>query len=156
MNVSDLAREVGIAPSAVRFYERRGVLPTAARRENGYREYSADDLCRLRIVVSLRMLGLELAAAGRLADLCQTGHCDEMSRDLAPLVAAQRAAVERSRAELDALDRQLATVEASLAVGEPTPDTCLAKGGEIDDQLRLRAVLPVPADGQLRVLNSGC
>ena len=27
MNVSDVAREAGIATSAVRFYERKGVLP---------------------------------------------------------------------------------------------------------------------------------
>ena len=57
MNVSDIAREVGIAPWAVRFYERRGILPAAHRRGNGYREYTADDLCRLRVVVSLRSLG---------------------------------------------------------------------------------------------------
>jgi hypothetical protein len=78
-----------------------------------------------------------------------------MSRDLAPLVAAQRAAVARSRAELDDLDRQLTTVAASLAAGEPSASLCLTKGGEIDDQLRLRAELPVSADARLPVLNAG-
>ncbi|MGH2465518.1 MAG: MerR family transcriptional regulator, partial [Candidatus Limnocylindrales bacterium] len=76
MNVSDIAREVGIAPSAIRFYERRGILPVASRGANGYREYGDDDLCRLRVVVTLRQLGLDLRVAGRLADLCATGHCD--------------------------------------------------------------------------------
>lgn len=152
MNVSDIAREVGVAPSAVRFYERRGILPAAHRRGNGYREYTADDLCRLRVVVSLRSLGLDLDDAGRLAELCQTGQCDVMSRDLAPLVAAQRAAVARGRAELDELDRQLAALEVSLAAGEPSPDLCLTKGGESDDQLRLRTELPVSADARLPVL----
>ena len=57
MNVSEVARRAGIAPTAVRFYERRGVLPAAARRDNGYRDYTDDDLCRLRLVVSLRSLG---------------------------------------------------------------------------------------------------
>jgi DNA-binding transcriptional MerR regulator len=28
--------------------ERRGVLSAAARRDNGYREYTDDDLCQLR------------------------------------------------------------------------------------------------------------
>jgi DNA-binding transcriptional MerR regulator len=37
--------------------ERRGVSSVAARRDNGYREYTDDDLCQLRLVVSLRSLG---------------------------------------------------------------------------------------------------
>lgn len=155
MNVSEIAREVGIAPSAVRFYERRGVLPAATRRENGYRAYGADDLCRLRLIVSLRRLGLDLAVAGRLATLCMAGQCDVMNRDLAPLVAAQRRAVARARAELDELERQLAVIAGSLAAGDPDPNLCLTKGGENDDELRLRAVLPMSAHPRLPVLTPG-
>jgi MerR family mercuric resistance operon transcriptional regulator len=125
MNVSEIAREVGIAPSAVRFYERKGVLPTPPRRSNGYREYGDDDLCRLRVVASLRRLGLGLVDAGRLASLSATGQCDLMSHDLRPLVAAQREAVARSRAELDRLDRQLTTLEAALAGTAVEPNLCL-------------------------------
>jgi len=153
--VSDIAREVGIAPSAVRFYERRGVLPAATRRGNGYREYTDDDLCRLRLIVSLRSLGLDLAVAGRLANQCLAGQCDAMSRDLAPLVSAQRAAVARSQAELAELDCHLAALEVSLAAGEPDPNLCLEKGGESDDELRLRAELPVSAYPRLPVLTRG-
>ena len=153
MNVSELAGAVGIAPSAVRFYERRGVLPAAARRANGYRDYTANDLCRLRLVVSLRSLGLELAAAGRLAELCCTGHCDAMARDLLPMVAGQRLAVSRARRELDELDRQLDAVEASLAMGDPDQDLCITqKGGESVDGL-LRTGMPVSAHPRLPVLN---
>ena len=143
MNVSEVARRAGIAPTAVRFYERRGVLPAAARRQNGYREYTDDDLCRLRLIVSLRGLGLDVPTAGRLARHCLSGRCDVMVRDLAPLVSAQRAAVARSQAELADLDRHLAALEVSLAAGEPDPNLCLEEGGERDDELRLRAGLPV-------------
>ena len=143
MNVSEIARRVGIAPTAVRFYERRGVLPAATRRENGYRDYDDDDLCRLRLVVSLRSLGLDVATAGRLAAQCLAGRCDAMARDLAPLVSAQRAAVARSQAELAELDRHLAALETSLAAGEPEPDVCLEEGGERHDELRLRSGVPV-------------
>ncbi len=58
MKVSELARRAGVAPSAVRFYEEIGVLPPAARRDNGYREYGDEALARLRLVVALRRLGL--------------------------------------------------------------------------------------------------
>lgn len=154
MNVSDLAREVGIAPSAVRFYERKGVLPPAPRQDNGYREYSDDDLCRLRVVVSLRRLGLELPIAGRLAELCQSGQCDVMARDLVPLVAAQRDAIARTRAELDDLDGRLARLETELQSAGVDPDLCLEKGGDDDvTRLRLRTRVSVPADAGLSVLN---
>jgi hypothetical protein len=53
-----VGRRAGIAPSAVRFYEETGVLPPAARRDNGYRDYADDALARLRLVVALRRLGL--------------------------------------------------------------------------------------------------
>lgn len=143
MNVSEVARRAGIAPTAVRFYERRGVLPAAARRDNGYREYTDEDLCQLRLVVSLRSLGLDVATAGSLAKQCLAGQCDAMSRDLAPLISAQRVAIARSQAELARLDRHLAGLEVSLAAGDPDPNLCLEEGGDSDDELRLRAELPV-------------
>ena len=130
MNVSELAREVGIAPSAVRFYERRGILPAAPRHGNGYRRYSDDDLCRLKVVVSLRRLGLELSTAGRLAALCQAGECDVMARDLGPLIADQRTAIARTKAELDELDGHLMEVQAMLAADPVQADLCLTKGGD--------------------------
>lgn len=152
MNVSEIARTVGIAPSAVRFYERKGILPKAPRQANGYREYTDDDLCRLRIVVSLRRLGLELPVAGRLASLCRSGECDAMAHDLLPLVSAQRAAIARSRAEIEDLDRQLADLETTLQAGGVDADLCLEKGGEKDELLRLRPELPMSADARLSLL----
>lgn len=152
----DIARIVGIAPSAVRFYERKGILPRAPRGPNGYREYTDDDLCRLRIVVSLRRLGLELPVAGRLASLCQSGECDAMAHDLLPLVSAQRAAIARSRQEIEDLDRQLAVLETTLQAGGVDLGLCLEKGGEEDEllRLRLRPELSVSADARLPVLTS--
>jgi DNA-binding transcriptional MerR regulator len=96
----EIAREVGIAPSAIRFYERKGIMRRARRHANGYREYTDEDLCRLRIVVSLRQLGLDLPVAGRLASLCQRGRCDAMARDLLPLVSTQRAGLSRGAARI--------------------------------------------------------
>lgn len=127
MNVSEIARDAGIAPSAVRFYERKGILPAPPRGSNGYREYGEEDLCRVRVVASLRRLGLDLVDAGRLAELCANGQCDAMSHDLLPLVATQRAEIVRDRARLDALDRQLAALEVALAGDTPEADLCLER-----------------------------
>ncbi len=112
MNVSELARQAGIAPSAVRFYEETGVLPAARRQPNGYRSYGPDDLARLRLVVALRRLGLGPLDAGRMARLClERG---ELDADLVPLIAEQRAAIVRQRAELDRLDAELTDLDLTV------------------------------------------
>ncbi len=113
MKVSELAERAGIAPSAVRWYESAGVIPPATRQPNGYREYAEEDLTRLRLVVSLRRLGLGPEDAGRMARLClERG---EVDRDLAPLIADQRAAIARQRDDLDRLDGELIDLEATIA-----------------------------------------
>ena len=113
MKIAELARRTGIATSAVRFYEEMGVLPAAARRANGYREYDEADLARLRLVVALRRLGLAPVDAGRLATVCvERG---EIDRDLMPLIASQREAIGRQRADLDRLDSELTDLELTIA-----------------------------------------
>ncbi|MHB8960419.1 MAG: arsenate reductase/protein-tyrosine-phosphatase family protein [Candidatus Limnocylindrales bacterium] len=126
MRIAELARRVGIAPSAVRWYEQAGVLPAAGREENGYRSYSDPDVARLRLVVSLRRLGLGPEDAGRLARLClERGAVD---LDLAPLLAEQRAAIARQRADLDRLEVELLDLEDTIAAAgrarrtDPVPD----------------------------------
>ncbi|HEX8939211.1 MAG TPA: MerR family transcriptional regulator [Candidatus Limnocylindrales bacterium] len=118
MKVSELARRVGVRPSAVRWYEQAGVLPAAPRTESGYRQYAEADVARLRLVVALRRLGLGPEDAGRLARLClERGDVD---LDLAPLLAAQRAAIARQRADLDRLEGELLDLEHTIAAAGRT------------------------------------
>ncbi len=126
MRIAELARRVGIAPSAVRWYEQAGVLPAAERADNGYRSYTDADVARLRLVVSLRRLGLGPEDAGRLARLClERGSVD---LDLAPLLAQQRAAIARQRADLERLEGELIDLELTIAAAgrarrtDPVPD----------------------------------
>jgi len=113
VKVSELAARAGIAPSAVRWYESVGIIPPANRQPNGYREYVEEDLARLRLVVTLRRLGLDPQSAGRMAGLClEQGDVD---RDLGPLIADQRATLARQRDDLDRLDGELIDLEATVA-----------------------------------------
>ena len=113
MKVSELAERAGVAPSAVRWYESVGIIPRATRRSNGYRDYADEDLARLRLVVTLRRLGLDPEDAGRMARLClEQGVVDS---DLAPLIAGQRATIARQRDDLDRLDGELIDLEATIA-----------------------------------------
>ena len=126
MRIAELARRVGIAPSAVRWYEQVGVLPEPERRANGYRAYTDADVARLRLVVALRRLGLGPEDAGRLARVClEQGAVD---LDLAPVLAEQRAAITRQRDDLDRLEGELIDLEMTIAAAgrarrkEPMPD----------------------------------
>lgn len=113
MRIAELARRVGVAPSAVRWYEQAGVLPAPARADNGYRAYDETDVARLRLVVSLRRLGVGPEDAGRLARLClERGDID---LDLAPLLVEQRAAIARQRTDLDRLEGELLDLELTIA-----------------------------------------
>lgn len=127
MKVSELAQRAGIATSAVRFYERHGVLPAASRTESGYREYGDRDLDRLRVLVTLRSLGLDLPEAGRLASMCSEGRCDEMAADLMPQIVERRTEIAKARDELDHLEAELAKLEHTLRSGEPEPMLCLGR-----------------------------
>ena len=113
MKIAELARRAGVASSAVRWYEQAGVLPAPTRRSNGYREYDDKDLARVRLVISLRRLGLGPEDAGRLARLClERGVVDS---DLAPLISEQRNAIARQRTDLDRLEGELLDLEQTIA-----------------------------------------
>ena len=60
MTIAELERRSGLTRANIRFYEAEGLL-RPARRENGYRDYSEEDLALLLRVRLLRELGLPLA-----------------------------------------------------------------------------------------------
>jgi DNA-binding transcriptional MerR regulator len=60
LKIGEVAERGGITVDAVRFYERRGVLPAPVRRASGYRQYSEATIERIRFVKSLQALGFTL------------------------------------------------------------------------------------------------
>jgi MerR family redox-sensitive transcriptional activator SoxR len=59
LTISQVARQVRIRPSAIRYYERIGLLPPAERL-SGQRRYDSTVLYRLAIIQSARQLGFTL------------------------------------------------------------------------------------------------
>jgi MerR family Zn(II)-responsive transcriptional regulator of zntA len=127
MKVSELAERAGTTAKAIRFYEAEGFLPAPPRADNGYRTYGEADVCRTRVLVSLRNLGIELPEAGRLAELCATGRCEDMTELLTARIPERRRAVAVAIAELNHLDAELASLERTLASGQPQATLCLGK-----------------------------
>ena len=59
LTISEVARQVGLHASAIRYYEQIGLLPRA-QRVNGQRRYDAAALYRLAIIQWARQLGFTL------------------------------------------------------------------------------------------------
>ncbi len=118
MNISSLARRAGISPSGVRWYEAEGILPQPARRPNGYRTYTDADLSRLTLVLTLRRLGMSPAKAGELADRCLAG--DGADPALVATLEDERRRIALQREELERLEVELADLEQTLEVADPT------------------------------------
>ena len=112
MNISTLARRVGISPSGVRWYESAGILPPPRRRLNGYREYTDADCSRLRMILALRRLGLTPSEAGELAERCLVGGA--VDPGLVDMLERQRRRIAQQREELERLELELGDLETSI------------------------------------------
>jgi DNA-binding transcriptional MerR regulator len=61
LTVSTLAKQAGVRPDTIRYYERAGLLPPPARSPAGYRQYDAATIDRLHFIRGAQRLGLRLA-----------------------------------------------------------------------------------------------
>ena len=67
MKINEAEELLGISKANIRFYEKEGLL-TPRRGENRYRDYSEEDLDRLREIVILRKLGISVQDIKKLLD----------------------------------------------------------------------------------------
>src|SRR5246500_2215907 len=65
LTISEVARQIRLRPSAIRYYERIGLLPHAERL-SGQRRYDASVLYRLAIIQRARQLGFSLSEIRQL------------------------------------------------------------------------------------------
>src|SRR3954452_14091316 len=68
MKIGEVAGQAGVRVDTVRFYERVGVLPAAARTASAYRDYAPGTVERIRLTRELQAIGFTLTdAVGALA-----------------------------------------------------------------------------------------
>ena len=111
MKTGELAKRAGVGIDTVRFYEREGLLPRAARSASGYRLYGVGDLKRLRFIGRAKALGFTLPEIRELLALS-----DHRGEDMAALKATAQeklASVEARLAELERIRDGLRTLVAS-------------------------------------------
>ena len=122
LTIGELAARAGVTPEAIRYYEREGVVPPAARGGAGrYRKYGEADLERLRFIRRARDLGFSLDEVRELlvlADGDPARPCAEVDR----IARAHLAAVDAKLVQLTALRAELDRVIGDCAGGVPVAE----------------------------------
>ncbi|MBD3758877.1 MULTISPECIES: MerR family transcriptional regulator [Microbacterium] len=60
LSIGQVCARVGLDPDTLRYYERRGVVPTPARTGGGRRAYTEADLHLLDVLLNLKRTGMPL------------------------------------------------------------------------------------------------
>lgn len=118
MNIGTASRHTGLPAKTIRYYEEIGLV-TADRAANGYRDYSASDVHRLRFVQRARSLGFSVEECRQLMELY--GDHDRASADVKAIAREKLAEVDRKIAELSSLRKVLGELVASCH-GDTRPD----------------------------------
>ncbi len=100
--ISDLAREFGITPRTIRFWEDQGIL--APQREGRNRVFARRDRARLKMALRGKRLGLTLAEIKDLIGMYNSTE-DETPQLLKCLhvIESRRAALEQQREDIEAM-----------------------------------------------------
>ena len=61
MRIGELSSRSGISSTALRYYEKAGLLPRARRTQTGYRTFDRDVLPRLAFIRAAQAIGLSVA-----------------------------------------------------------------------------------------------
>ena len=104
LTISQVARQIRLRPSAIRYYERIGLLPPA-QRISGQRRYDPTVLYRLALIQLARQLGFTLS---------EVRHLFFGFRDITSASERWRSLSQRKLAELDHLMEAIKAVRGVL------------------------------------------
>ncbi|MDP3538113.1 MAG: MerR family DNA-binding transcriptional regulator [Azonexus sp.] len=109
--ISDLAREFGITPRTIRFWEDQGIL--SPEREGSKRVFTRRDRARLKMALRGKRLGLSLAEIKDLIGMYESTE-DETPQLLECLrvISSRRAALEQQREDIEAMLAEISQFEA--------------------------------------------
>lgn len=119
MNIGEVATQAGVPAKTIRYYESVGLIPAAARRDNGYRSYSGTDLHTLRFIHRARELGFSVAEVEDLLALWRNKR--RKSEAVKAIALGKIAEIERKIAALETMKRTIRHLTAHCH-GDARPD----------------------------------
>ena len=108
LSIGEVAKEVGVNPKLIRYYEEVGLIPPPMRGDSayaspGYRQFTREDVQRLQFIKRSRLLELPLADIRELLAAHEAGCCGESRPSLRALLAVKRPELDEKIAELQRL-----------------------------------------------------
>lgn len=91
LRIGELAARTGVSIDTVRFYERKRLLPRAARTGGGFRLFNAETIERIRFIKQAQDIGLSLDEIGQLL---QTGGGASECQSVRDLLSAKLAELD--------------------------------------------------------------
>lgn len=114
MNIQEAAAASGLTADAIRFYERRSVLPKPPRRENQYREYTEEHVVTLKLAKGLRDVDLSLPEVASILRVWHDGTCEDLRSTLLASLDSALAATDAHIQALEQTRRHLVAIDAGL------------------------------------------
>ena len=105
MKIGEVSAATGVSQRMIRHYEKIGLIPAAARRDSGYRDYDGEDVHTLRFIRRARDLGFPIEEIAQLLALWHDG--SRASADVKALATARVQELKRKEAELRAMRRAI-------------------------------------------------
>ena len=118
MNIGEASRRTGLSAKTMHYYEEIGLV-VPSRRSNGYRDYDAGDVHRLRFVSRARGLGFSVSDCRALLSLWSDPV--RASADVRAIAKRHLEEIERKLSELESL-RGVLTHLVATCHGDSRPD----------------------------------
>jgi len=120
LTIGQVASAADVNVQTIRYYERRGLVPTPRRTAAGYRQYTDDAVARLRFIKHAQELGFSLQEIQELLGL-RVRHgaaCDTVERKTRKKIEV----VQQRIRHLQRMKRTLERLAAACEVRRPTAD----------------------------------
>ena len=128
MKIGDLAKAAYTQTETIRYYERKGLLPKAARTESNYRAYDDSHVQRLAFIRHCRSLDMTL---GEIASLLQFKDApDADCGDVNALLDAHIGHVNQRIKELKVLEKELRALRLLCVSSQQTAECGILSGLE--------------------------
>jgi len=111
--IGEVAKQIGVNPKTIRYYEEINLLPKSKRGENNYRVYSQEAVKRLSFVKKAQSLGFTLREIKEVLSLRDRGY--KPCTHVRELLKQRITDLEQKLAELTVLGRELKKLEQEWA-----------------------------------------
>lgn len=119
LTIGQLAKQTDISNDTIRLYERYGLLDKPARAENGYRQYSAATVTRLKFIRRAKAMGFTLKEIQELLAIQSASRqaCQDTKQQVEMKLQVIRAKIQ----ELTQLELALSRLMEDCQAQDPCP-----------------------------------